>query len=86
MIDLYDDQCPNELSQFYGLDRIDNENFNIYAFRVRDMTTIKFDCEVRIYGKDEDLPVSCNGRRRRSTKHFKQANGPKGRFEINFTC
>mgnify|MGYP000747057091 CR=1 FL=1 len=84
MIDLYHDHCPNDLSQYYGVEFVDNENFDIFAFRVKDLRTIKFDCEVRIYGKDEDLPNSCNGRRRRSTELLKEANRKqKGRFEIN---
>jgi len=81
MIDIYDGHCPNELSKYYGVDRIDAESFNIYAFRVKNLTTIKFDCEVRIYGKDEDLPISCDGRRRRSAELDEKR--PKGRFEIN---
>jgi len=79
MIDLYQNHCPNDLSQFYGVDRIDNEKFDIFAFRVKDKTTIKFDCEVRIFGTDENLPISCNGRRRRSAELVKKQ---KGRFEI----
>jgi len=84
MIDFYQNHCPNDLSQYYGVEWVDNENFDIYAFRVKDLTTIKFDCEVRIYGQDEELPVNCNERRRRSTELVKEAKrNKKGRFKIN---
>jgi len=77
MIDLYQDHCPNDLSKFYGVERVDDVGFNIYVFRVQDKTTIKFDCDVRIYGQDEVLPAGCTAsvRRRRSTETAKNVKG-----------
>jgi len=77
MIDLYDDHCPNEASKFSGVERVDDIGFNIYAFHVRDRTTIKFDCDVRIYGQDEALPPECTTivRRRRSNAVTKKVKG-----------
>ena len=62
---IYDDQCPNSQSGFYGAEWKDFISFDIYTVRVKDTNVITFQCNVRIYVQTDTLPLGCNSQRRR---------------------
>jgi len=65
---LYDDHCPNAVSQRVNMEWIDYTTFDISVFKLSNQNSLTFSCLVKLYPEENLLPASCanDGRKRRA--------------------
>lgn len=64
---LYTEWCPDgeTYATVFNLEWISFTSFYINIFQIWGANHLTFECEVRAYGNDADLPESCDTRRRK---------------------
>ena len=85
MFDVYNEYCPDKTyASLLRIEWVSLTSFDVNIFQVKEADYLTFECEVRAYGNDEDLPPPCTSqrRKRRAVDDMATMTRDKGTFYI----